>query len=224
MEEMLRGITGGLGGLGPNAASNPLLRALLGPAAQNMSEAELKEMMKEADSIWKHMDQLAENDPDAYGKFIQEQAKAAQKEVEASRDPNVEGQAPVLVLEAQIVSDKGQNGAGGGTAAAAAAGEGKGGEAGGKKEAQLLGAGEEEEHSEAEGLGGLLKVVGGAGKGKGSGVLASGEHKAVAQVHVWAAKDGEDMCAGVKTAEGYCRLCVRPRVWPTLGARCHGRW
>ncbi len=190
MEDMLRGITGGLGGLGPNAASNPLLRALLGPAAQNMNEGELKEMLKEADSIWKHMDQLAENDPDAYGKFIQEQATAAQKEVEASRDPNVEGQAPVLVLEAQVVSDEGQNGAGGG-AAAAAGGEGKGGKAGGRKEAQLLGAGEEQEEAEAEGLGGLLKVVGGAGKAKGGGVLAGGEQKTVAQIRVWAAKDGE---------------------------------
>ncbi|EFJ52479.1 hypothetical protein VOLCADRAFT_115960, partial [Volvox carteri f. nagariensis] len=72
--------------------------SILGP---NASEGEYRVLAQQAESVWKMMDELAENDPNAYQEFVRDAAKAAQEEVEKSRDPHVEGLAPALVLEAQ---------------------------------------------------------------------------------------------------------------------------
>ncbi|KXZ47130.1 hypothetical protein GPECTOR_38g368 [Gonium pectorale] len=93
MEEMLRGITAGSA-----AASNPLLRSLLGPSA---SAADLEAAAKEAEAVWTQLDSLAGSDPDAYRKFVADAAAAARQEAEAARDPHVEHLAPALVLEAE---------------------------------------------------------------------------------------------------------------------------
>ncbi|GIL72020.1 hypothetical protein Vretimale_531 [Volvox reticuliferus] len=91
--EMLRNITAASA-----AATNPLLKSILGPDA---SEAEYKALAEQAESVWNMMDNLAEKDPDAYREFVQDAAKAAREEVEKSRDPHVDGLAPALVLEVQ---------------------------------------------------------------------------------------------------------------------------
>ncbi|GLC34544.1 hypothetical protein PLESTB_001249800 [Pleodorina starrii] len=91
--EMLRNITAASA-----AASNPLLKSLLGPHA---SEAEYAALAEQAEGVWKMMDELAESDPAAYQDFVRDAAKAAREEVDKGRDPHVEGLVPELVLEAQ---------------------------------------------------------------------------------------------------------------------------
>ncbi|KAG2446618.1 hypothetical protein HYH02_008193 [Chlamydomonas schloesseri] len=110
MEAMLRTITAGSA-----AAANPLLRSVLGP---NASAADYAEVAEYAESMWKMMDEMAEQDPEGYQAFIKEQAQVAKEEAEKARDPHVESLAPALVLEAQALQPQAPS------VAAAAAGAG----------------------------------------------------------------------------------------------------
>ncbi|GFR40221.1 hypothetical protein Agub_g788 [Astrephomene gubernaculifera] len=107
MEDMLRGITAGSA-----AASNPLLRSLLGPGA---SQTDYLQLAQEAEGLWKMMDEMAESDPQAYQDFITGTAKAAREEAEKGRDQHVEGLVPALVLEVQAQQQQQRGGGGSGS-------------------------------------------------------------------------------------------------------------
>ena len=78
------------------------LADLLGPEFAGMDTHGLKQ---QADNLWKFLDDLAENDPDAYKGFLEKQASLAKTEAGPSL---VQGQMPDAVIEARVVGQDGK--------------------------------------------------------------------------------------------------------------------
>ncbi|GAX78267.1 hypothetical protein CEUSTIGMA_g5709.t1 [Chlamydomonas eustigma] len=91
----------------------PDLGSLLGGLGRDLKGQDLKQLTEKADALWKMMDEMAENDPEAYGKFLKQQADAASAEQkklgegsgpyasEAAMQKLLEGTAPGIVVELQ---------------------------------------------------------------------------------------------------------------------------
>ncbi|KAL6754544.1 hypothetical protein V8C86DRAFT_2700789 [Haematococcus lacustris] len=77
-----------------------LLGGALGAQQPGLSAAEAAEFRKKAEELWKQLDHMAEHDPQAYAKFLQQQAGEAQAACAA--EPAASGTAPGLILRGRL--------------------------------------------------------------------------------------------------------------------------
>ena len=98
--EQLFNIAGQGAGKGHGQPGQPDLSALLG---EGFAGVDAGQLAKQANSLWKFLDNLAANDPDAYKVFQEQQAKASETAKKDEQDASpTEGPAPAALVEASI--------------------------------------------------------------------------------------------------------------------------
>lgn len=105
MDNLLKSMLGKGGGSGGGIPTD-IMASLQALSAGGKDSNDIKGLEKQAEGLWKMLDDMSENDPEGYAKFLKKQADAAKEEVAASKQGQqssfqamVEGEAPMVIID-----------------------------------------------------------------------------------------------------------------------------